>query len=50
MLRGHGMLAGRDGLVTGNTFASYTHIHALGVPDWAPNFVCAALAWKNRAV
>lgn len=48
MLRGHGMLGGRDGLVTGSTFAAYTHIHALGTPHWAPNFVRAALAYKKR--
>jgi len=46
MLRGHGMLAGRDGLLAGRTFASYTHIHALGVPHWAPSFVRAALAYR----
>lgn len=46
MLRGHGMLSGRDGLLVGRTFASYTHIHALGAPHWAPAFVRAALAFK----
>lgn len=40
--RGEGILAGYDGLVYKETFASYTHIHALGAPDWAPNFVEAA--------
>lgn len=48
MLRGHGMLSGRDGLLYRNTFAAYTHIHALGAPHWAPNFVRAALAHKAR--
>jgi cobyrinic acid a,c-diamide synthase len=47
MLRGHGMLAGRDGLLMGRTFASYTHIHALGAPHWAPSFVRAALAFQQ---
>lgn len=47
MLRGHGMLAGRDGLLLGCTFASYTHIHALGTPHWAPAFVRAALAYRQ---
>ncbi len=47
MLRGHGMVAGRDGLLLGNTFAAYTHIHALGAPHWAPAFVNAAL--RRRA-
>lgn len=47
MLRGHGMLSGRDGLVAGNVFASYTHIHALGAPHWAPAFVRAALRFRS---
>jgi cobyrinic acid a,c-diamide synthase len=48
MLRGHGMLAGRDGLVSRQTFASYTHIHALGTPHWAPNFVRAAAKYGEQ--
>lgn len=48
MLRGHGMLAGRDGLLAGRTFASYTHIHALGAPHWAPAFVRAALGFRQE--
>lgn len=47
MLRGHGMLSGRDGLLAGNVFASYTHIHALGAPHWAPAFVRAALRFRS---
>ncbi len=47
MQRGHGMAEGRDGLVQGNTFASYTHIHALGTPWWAENFVAAAVKRKG---
>ncbi len=48
MLRGQGMLGKRDGLVTANTFAAYTHIHALGTPHWAPSFVRAALAHQQH--
>jgi len=40
--RGEGMLAGYDGLLHKNTYAAYTHIHALGTPEWAPRFVAAA--------
>lgn len=47
MERGVGMLAGRDGLLHGNTFAAYTHIHAEGAPHWAPNFVAAALRYRQ---
>lgn len=46
MLRGHGMLSGRDGMLAADTFASYTHIHALGAPHWAPSFVRAALRFR----
>lgn len=46
--RGQGMLGGRDGLLSRGTYAAYTHIHALGVPEWAPNFVAAAAAWRDR--
>ncbi|MBA4357267.1 MAG: cobyrinic acid a,c-diamide synthase [Desulfovibrio sp.] len=50
MLRGRGMLKGRDGLVRGNTFAAYTHIHALGTPHWAPAFVRAAAAFRDGSL
>ncbi len=45
--RGSGMHDGRDGLVHKRTFAGYTHIHALGIPDWAPNFVRAAAEYAG---
>jgi cobyrinic acid a,c-diamide synthase len=40
--RGAGILDGRDGFCYRNVLASYTHIHALGVPEWAPAFVAVA--------
>ena len=33
--RGVGVGNGRDGISINNIVASYTHIHALGTPDWA---------------
>jgi cobyrinic acid a,c-diamide synthase len=45
MLRGNGMLDGRDGLRSQRTHAGYNHIFALGTPQWAPNFVRAARAY-----
>ncbi len=47
MLRGSGMLEGFDGVSTRNTFAAYTHIHALGATHWAGKFVEAAVAWRD---
>ncbi len=39
MDRGAGMINGRDGIIYRNVLATYTHIHALGVPEWAPAMV-----------
>lgn len=49
MRRGSGIGDGRDGLLYENTFAGYTHIHALAVPDWAPRFVAAAVRWRGSS-
>jgi cobyrinic acid a,c-diamide synthase len=49
MIRGAGAGMGRDGLLYENTFAGYTHIHALAFPDWAGRFVAAAQDWADRA-
>jgi len=48
MTRGKGAGLGLDGLLYKNTLAGYNHIHALAVPDWAPRFVDAAIAFKRR--
>ncbi|MGM0423810.1 MAG: cobyrinate a,c-diamide synthase [Thermodesulfobacteriota bacterium] len=47
MLRGKGLGQGIDGLTVRNSFASYTHLHALSVPTWAENFVRAAGKYKQ---
>ena len=39
MKRGVGFSGGRDGLTTHNVLALYTHIHALGTPEWARGFM-----------
>ncbi len=43
MKRGVGFIDGRDGLIHKNVLALYTHVHAVGTPQWAP-----ALAAKAR--
>jgi cobyrinic acid a,c-diamide synthase len=48
MERGTGMLDHDDGLLLDNTFAAYNHIHALSTPQWAPNFIAAARAYRAR--
>jgi cobyrinic acid a,c-diamide synthase len=40
--RGIGITDGRDGFCYRNVLASYTHIHALGVPQWAVALVANA--------
>ena len=45
--RGQGMTKGHDGVLHRNCLAGYTHMHALGNPDWAQNFVSAA--WQYRS-
>jgi len=42
VLRGAGCYGGRDGAIVGNVWASYTHLHATGTPEWAPALVRAA--------
>lgn len=39
MERGRGILNRQDGFCYRNTLATYTHIHALGTPQWAPALV-----------
>jgi cobyrinic acid a,c-diamide synthase len=40
--RGVGVGGGRDGIRSGSVVAGYTHLHALGSPDWAEGLVRAA--------
>jgi cobyrinic acid a,c-diamide synthase len=40
--RGVGLGGGRDGVRVGSTVATFTHLHAAGVPQWAPAMVRAA--------
>jgi cobyrinic acid a,c-diamide synthase len=40
--RGTGSYAGRDGVTVHNVWASYTHLHALGTPEWAEALLGAA--------
>jgi len=41
MRRGVGIGGGRDGIHVRNVVASYTHLHALGAPEWAPGLLSA---------
>ncbi len=46
--RGQGMKKGWDGVLVRNCLAGYTHIHALGIPVWATNFVSAARIYQHH--
>jgi cobyrinic acid a,c-diamide synthase len=42
VLRGSGCDHGRDGVIAGNVWASYSHLHATGSLEWTRALVCAA--------
>ena len=46
--RGTGFLNGLDGVCTNNVLATYTHIHALGTPQWATALIDNALAFRAK--
>lgn len=50
MRRGFGINGKADGVVLNNVFASYAHIHAWGVPEWAPAFVRVARARREETM
>jgi len=48
VIRGTGLWEQYDGLCYKQVLAAYTHVHALGTPQWAPGLVCAARSFKNK--
>lgn len=44
--RGHGITGQRDGICHKNVLATYSHIHALGAPTWAPALVRQASKYR----
>ncbi len=47
MQRGAGIEKDRDGILYKNVLATYTHVHALGTPGWAPALVRNAIKFKT---
>jgi cobyrinic acid a,c-diamide synthase len=45
--RGTGCLPGREAVIKGNVWASYTHLHALASPEWAPGLVASAMKFRE---
>ncbi|MDI6801518.1 MAG: hydrogenobyrinic acid a,c-diamide synthase (glutamine-hydrolyzing) [Thermodesulfovibrionales bacterium] len=47
MKRGCGIIEKADGICYKNVLAAYTHIHALGTPEWAEGFIKKAKEYKE---
>jgi len=47
MKRGVGIAKDRDGIIYKNVLATYTHVHAVGTPAWAPALVRRAVFYKK---
>jgi cobyrinic acid a,c-diamide synthase len=45
--RGSGIDGKTDGIVYKNVLASYTHLHSLGTPEWAPAMIRSALGHRT---
>jgi len=50
MEKGRGIRNSRDGICYKNVFATYTHIHSLGTPQWAETLVDLARRKRKQAV
>ena len=50
MKRGVGFVEGRDGLICNNVLALYTHVHALGTPEWAEGFLARCREVRERSL
>ncbi|PIE66485.1 MAG: cobyrinic acid a,c-diamide synthase [Desulfobacterales bacterium] len=47
MEKGTGIIDHKDGFSIDNTFGTYTHVHALGTPQWASSLTARARAYKH---
>ncbi len=47
VIRGAGIGGHRDGLVYRNVLATFSHLHAMGTPSWAPALVRRALEYQQ---
>jgi cobyrinic acid a,c-diamide synthase len=50
VVRGTGCLDGRDAVLVDNVWAAYTHLHALGTPEWTDAMLHAARSASPVAV
>ncbi len=47
MIRGKGISGRRDGIIYKNVLATYTHLHALGCPEWIDAIIDAARRYRG---
>lgn len=47
MGRGEGIMDGLDGICYKNVLATYTHLHALGCPEWAEGMILQAIDYQR---
>jgi len=47
MKRGEGIIDRMDGLCYKNAFATYTHVHALGTPEWTEGMIKKAVEYRK---
>ncbi|QWR76236.1 cobyrinate a,c-diamide synthase [Candidatus Magnetomonas plexicatena] len=47
MKRGKGIFNGQDGVCYKNVIAAYTHLHALGAPEWVQGMITSAVRFKK---
>ncbi|MBI4843385.1 MAG: cobyrinate a,c-diamide synthase [Nitrospirae bacterium] len=48
MSRGKGIREKMDGLFYKNVLATYTHLHAIGSPEWADGIINCAITYRNQ--
>ncbi|MBI5026450.1 MAG: cobyrinate a,c-diamide synthase [Nitrospirae bacterium] len=48
MKRGLGIIDKRDGLCYRNVLATYTHVHALGTPEWVEGIISSAIMYRKQ--
>jgi cobyrinic acid a,c-diamide synthase len=48
MRRGSGILDRKDGVCYKNILATYSHVHAIGTPEWAEGLIRRALAYQQE--
>jgi cobyrinic acid a,c-diamide synthase len=46
--RGKGIVDNKDGICYKNVLAAYTHLHAIGTPEWADGLVRCAIEYKKE--